>query len=152
MNSAHDLEHLQWQATEEPLPPAREQFLQHRPSAHCAGAHRAWDLRPGDCFHGRIIASVHGVVGLASSPVAVLSFTGEDPDHTVQTRIGAAHPDVEAGCDDVWRAARAWVRAHGLDEGDAVDLDRLRADVLGVTGQDPMAMSATAQTSPGSFR
>jgi hypothetical protein len=152
MNFDHDDgDYLRWQATEEPLPPAREQFLQHRPFADAAGAHRAWDLHPGDCFHGRVIASVHGVVGLASSPVAVLSFTGEDPDHIVRTRIGAAHPDVETGCDDIWHAARAWVRSHGLHEGDAVDLDQLRADVLGATGQDPMAMSATAGSAHGGF-
>lgn len=102
----------------------------------CRSVHRAWDLRPGDCFHGRIIVAVRGVVGLASSPVAVLSFSGEDAEHPVHTRIGAAHADVETGCDDVWRAARAWVRGHGLREGEAVDLDLLRAEVLGALGRD----------------
>lgn len=101
----------------------------------CLSVRRAWDLHPGDCLHGRIIASVRGVVGLACSPVAVFSFTGEDPEHTARTRIGAAHPDVELGCDDVWRAARAWVRRHGLREGEPVDLDRLRAEVLGDVAQ-----------------
>lgn len=106
-----------------------------RAAVDCLSIHRAWDLHPGDCLHGRIIASVRGVVGLACSPVAVFSFTGDDPEHTAQTRIGAAHPDMELGCDDVWRAARAWVRGHGLHEGEPVDLDRLRAEVLGVVAQ-----------------
>ncbi|GGG69453.1 hypothetical protein GCM10011374_37340 [Kocuria dechangensis] len=116
---------------------ALQQQQQHQISnpAHaavdCRNVHRAWDLRPGDCFHGRVIVAVRGVVGLASSPVAVLSFTGEDSEHPVHTRIGAAHPDVESGCDDVWRAARAWVRSHGLREGEAVDLELLRTEVLG---------------------
>jgi hypothetical protein len=136
MDSDHEVEHLRWQATEEPLPPAREQFLQHHPWADCLDVLRAWDLHAGDCFHGRVIASVHGVVGLASSPVAVLSFTSEDPGHVVQTRIGAAHPDAETGCDDIWHAARSWVRAHGLHEGDVVDLDQLRTDVLATTSQN----------------
>lgn len=113
--------------------PAQQRFLQRRHCVDCAGAHRAWDLHPGDRFHGRVIASVRGVVGLASSPVAVLSFTGEDPKHTAQTRIAAAHPEGDTGGDEVWRAARAWVRAHGLHEGEAVDLDRLRAEVLATT-------------------
>ncbi len=106
-----------------------------RAAVDCLSVRRAWDLHPGDCLHGRIIASVRGVVGLACSPVAVFSFTGDDPEHTAQTRIGAAHPDMELGCDDVWRAARAWVRGHGLHEGEPVDLDRLRAEVLGVVAQ-----------------
>jgi hypothetical protein len=106
-----------------------------RAAVDCRHVHRAWDLHPGDCLHGRVIASVRGVVGLACSPVAVFSFTGDDPEHTAQTRIGAAHPDMELGCDDVWRAARAWVRGHGLHEGEPVDLDRLRAEVLGVVAQ-----------------
>lgn len=108
----------------------------HRLAAvDCRSVPRAWDLHAGDCLHGRVIASVHGVVGLASSPVAVFTFTGEDTEHARRTRIGAAHPEVELGCDDVWRAARAWVRGHGLCEGDAVDLDRLRADVMGAAPQ-----------------
>lgn len=106
-----------------------------RAPVDCLSVHRAWDLHPGDCLHGRIIASVHGVVGLACSPVAVFSFTGDDPEHTARTRISAAHPDVELGCDDVWRAARAWVRRQGLHEGEPVDLDRLRAEVLGDVAQ-----------------
>lgn len=130
MNSEHDVQRLQPQDAEELLPPAQQRFLQRRHSVDCLGAHRAWDLHPGDHFHGRTIATVRGVVGLASSPVAVLSFTGKDPEHTAQTRIAAAHPDRDTGCDDVWRATRAWVRGHGLHEGDAVDLDRLRTEVL----------------------
>lgn len=130
MNSEPDVQRLQRQDTEEPPPPARQRFLQRRHSVDCLGAHRAWDLHPGDHIHGRTIATVRGVVGLASSPVAVLSFTGKNPEHPAQTRIAAAHPDRDTGCDDVWRAARAWVRGHGLHEGDAVDLDRLRTEVL----------------------
>jgi hypothetical protein len=84
---------------------------------------------------------------LASSPVAVLSFTGADPEHTAQTRIGAAHPDMDTGCDDVWRAARAWVRSHGLHEGDAVDLDRLRTEVLGAAERSaPQDMTSVFST------
>jgi len=131
MNSPHDLEHLRPQATEEPLPPPRERFWHHRPAVDCAAARRAWDLHPGDCYHGRTIASVSGVVGLASSPVVVLVFTGKDPGHRARTRIAAAHPEADAGCDDIWRAARTWVRTHGLHEGDAVDLNQLRTEVLG---------------------
>jgi hypothetical protein len=101
----------------------------------CATVRRAWDLHPGDCFHGRVIVAVRGVVGLGSNPVSVLFFAGEGPEHPAQTRIGAAHPEVEAGCDEVWRAARAWVRAHGLHEGQPVDLDRLRAEVLDAVGR-----------------
>lgn len=107
-----------------------------RTAVDCLHMHRAWDLHPGDCLHGRVIASVRGVVGLACSPVAVFSFTGDDPQHTAQTRIGAAHPDMERGCDDVWRAARAWVRSRGLHEGEPVDLDLLRIDVLRGLAQD----------------
>lgn len=130
MNSKHDVQRLQPQEAEEPLPPARQRFLQRRHSVDCLGVHRAWNLQPGDYFHGRTIASVRGVVGLAFSPVVVLSLTGKDPEHTAQTRIAAAHPDMDVGCDEVWQAARAWVRDHGLHEGDAVDLDRLRTEVL----------------------
>ncbi|GAA1774137.1 hypothetical protein [Kocuria aegyptia] len=115
----------------EPGAPEHGAHGHRRAAVDCLSVHRAWDLRPGDCLHGRIIASVRGVVGLACSPVAVFSFTGDDPEHTAQTRIGAAHPDMELGCDDVRRAARAWVRRHGLHEGEPVDLDQLRADVLG---------------------
>jgi hypothetical protein len=43
---------------------------------------------------------------------------------------------VETGCDDVWCAARAWVRAQGLHEGDTVDLGPRRTDVLDAIGQD----------------
>ncbi len=108
--------------------------MHRRGDLECAGLHRVWDLHPGDRVHGRTIVAVRGVVGLASSPVAVLSLKGDDPAHTAQIRIGAAHPDVETGCDDVRRAARAWVRGHGLREGEAVDLDRLRTEVLDTTG------------------
>lgn len=108
----------------------------HRGALACAGLHRVWDLHPGDRFHGRTIVAVHGVVGLASSPVAVLSLKGKDPAHPTQARIGAAHPDVESGCDEVRRAACAWVRCHGLHEGEAVDLERLRTEVLDATPVD----------------
>ena len=33
-------------------------------------------------------------------------------------------------------SARAWVRTHGLHEGDAVDLDRLRAEVMGAAARN----------------
>jgi hypothetical protein len=150
MNAQHDVEHLQRQATANPLPSAQERFLRQRPSVDCLSVHRAWDLHPGDCFHGRTIASVHGVVGLASSPVVVLVFTGEDSEHVVQTRIGAAHPDLEMGCDDVWRAARAWVRSHGLREGDALGLDQLRAEVLSsMGGGEPVGQRTTVSLKTG---
>ncbi|MFI7580615.1 hypothetical protein ACH9DO_13850 [Kocuria sp. M1N1S27] len=119
--------------TSRPLDPGARGH--RRPGVDCLSVRRAWDLHPGDCLHGRVIASVHGVVGLACSPVAVFSFTGDDPEHIARTRIGAAHPDVELGCDDVWRAARAWVRGHGLHEGESVDLDLLRAEVLVAVAQ-----------------
>lgn len=95
-----------------------------------AVAQRAWDLHPGDHFHGRTIAAVHGVVGLASSPVAVISFTGHDTEHPSQARIGATHTNTDRGHDDLRLFARTWVRIHGLSEGQAVDLARLRSDVL----------------------
>lgn len=119
----------------DPGPAGHRTHRYGRAVVDCRTVHRAWDLHPGDCLHGRVIASVRGVVGLAGSPVAVFSFTGDDPEHTARTRIGAAHPDVELGCDDVWRAARAWVRRQGLHEGEPVDLDRLRAEVLGDAAQ-----------------
>jgi hypothetical protein len=125
-----ELHHEPPRVTEESLPPAPERFTQPRAALDCASAHRAWDLHPGDVLHGRTIASVRGEVGLGSNPVAVFSLTGDHPAHPAQTRIGAARPDTEYGCDDVWRAARAWVRDHRLNEGDAVDLDRLRTDVV----------------------
>lgn len=130
MNSEPQMHPPQGQATVESLPPAQERFTQRSAVASCLGVHRAWDLHPGDRFHGRTIVSVHGVVGLASSPVVVLSFAGQDAEHPIRTRIGAAHPDVECGRDDVWLAARAWVRSQGLHEGESVDLERLRAEVL----------------------
>lgn len=137
------------QVSEEPLPPAAERFTRQPTAAECTAVHRAWDLRPGDVFHGRTIVSVRGEVGLGSSPVAVLSLTGENPAHPVQTRVGAAHPDTDYGCDAVWLAARAWVRTHGLREGDAVDLDELRSEVMSASrclGIDscPRATSPTA--------
>lgn len=92
--------------------------------------HRAWDLRAGDHFHGRTVASVHGVVGLASHPVAVISFTGPDAARTGQARIGATEPDTEPGHDAVRLLARTWVREQGLGEGQAVDLAQLRAAVI----------------------
>lgn len=59
---------------------------------HQHPAARAWDLTPGDTFHGRAIVAVHG--------------------------------------------ARASVRTHGLHEGDDVDLDRLRAEVMGAAARN----------------
>ncbi len=118
------------QVSEESLPPTPERFTQPRAALDCASAPRAWDLQPGDVLHGRTITSVRGEVRLGSNPVAVFSLMGDHPAHPLQTRIGAARPDTEYGCDDVWRAARAWVRNHHLNEGDAVDLDRLRTDVV----------------------
>lgn len=47
MNSEHDVQGLQLQDAEEPLPPAQQRFLQRRHSVDCLGAHRAWDFHPG---------------------------------------------------------------------------------------------------------
>lgn len=91
---------------------------------------RVWDLRPGDHFHGRTIAAIHAVVGLASSPVAVICLTGPDPEHPRQVRVGVTHTDTECGHDELRPLARAWVREHGLAEGQPVDLPRLKTDVL----------------------
>lgn len=93
-------------------------------------ARRGWDLRPGDHFHGRTIAAVHGVVGLASSPVAVISFTGPNTEQHSQARVAATLADTDRGHDRLLPLARNWVRFHGLAEGQAVDLVRLRNDVL----------------------
>jgi hypothetical protein len=101
-------------------------------------AQRAWDLRPGDHFHGRTVAAVHGVVGLASSPVAVISFTGPERHH--QTRVGATHVDTDRGHDGLRPLAQNWVREHGLSEGQAVDLARLRSDVLTAIAPDPAVL------------
>lgn len=109
-------------------------------------ARRGWDLRPGDHFHGRTIAAVHGVVGLASSPVAVISFTGTGTgtgtEHHGQARVGATHTDSDRGHDRIRSLARNWVRAQGLVEGQAVDLDRLRSDVLIAITADCTASTA----------
>lgn len=102
---------------------------------------RAWDLRPGDHFHGRTVAAVHGVVGLASSPVAVISFTG--PEQHSQTRVGATHLDTDRGHDGLRLLARNWVREHRLSEGQAVDLTRLRNDVLTAVTPDPAVSPQT---------
>ncbi|MHC5560697.1 hypothetical protein [Kocuria sp. U4B] len=101
-----------------------------------AGVQRAWDLRPGDHFHGRTVAAVHGVVGLASAPVAVISFTGHDVEHPRQTRVGATHSDADRGHDELRPLTQAWVREHGLAEGQAVDLTRLKTDVLTAIARD----------------
>ena len=113
-----------------------------RPTA----AQRAWDLRPGDHFHGRTVAAVHGVVGLASSPVAVISFAGPRTEHHSEARVGATHADTDRGYDRLRLLARTWVREHGLVEGQGVDLDRLRSDVL--TAMIPDRTAATAEQSP----
>lgn len=91
---------------------------------------RAWDLRPGDVFSGRRIVDVRGIVGLASSPVMVIAFAADDQEHPREARIAAAHCESTQYYDDVMRGARSWVRSHGLHEGEPVDLDRLRAEVL----------------------
>ncbi|MEX5271495.1 hypothetical protein [Kocuria sabuli] len=101
-------------------------------------AQRAWDLRPGDHFHGRTVAAVHGVVGLASSPVAVISFTGPERHH--QTRVGATHVDTDRGHDSLRPLAQHWVREHGLSEGQALDLTRLRSDILTAIVPDPAVL------------
>lgn len=99
-------------------------------------ARRAWDLHPGDHFHGRTIAAVHAVVGLASSPVVVISFIGHDIEHPRQARIGATHTNTDRGPDELRILARTWVREHGLTEGQAVDLAWLRRDVLAAIAPD----------------
>ncbi len=103
-----------------------------------ATSQRAWDLCPGDHFHGRTVAAVHGVVGLASSPVAVISFIG--PEHHQQARVGATHVDTGRGHDRLRLLARNWVREHGLSEGQAVDLARLRSDLLTAITPDPAVL------------
>lgn len=95
-----------------------------------AAARRAWDLRPGDHFHGRTITDVHGVVGLASTPVVVVSFTGPGTEQRSQARVAATYTDTDRGHDRLRPLARNWVREHGLVEGQPVDLARLRSDVL----------------------
>lgn len=69
-------------------------------------AWRAWDLRPGAHFHGRTVAAVHAVVGLASSPVAVISFTGDDQEHPRSARSGATRTSGDRGLDEFDRLAR----------------------------------------------
>ncbi|GGG62233.1 hypothetical protein GCM10011374_26740 [Kocuria dechangensis] len=130
MNPEPDARHDRPDVTVESVPPAPERFTDPPTATDCTSVPRAWDLHPGDVLHGRTIVSVRGEVGMGSSPVAVISLAGDHPAHPVQTRLGAARPDTEYGCDDVWHAARAWVRDHGLHEGDAVDLDRLRTEVV----------------------
>lgn len=97
---------------------------------------RVWDLQPGDHFHGRTIAAVHGTVGLASSPVAVITFHGHGPEHPSQARIGATHTEADRGHDELRPLARAWVCEHGLSEGQALDLGQLRTDVLAAIARD----------------
>lgn len=105
-------------------------------AAEPEAAHRVWDLRPGDHFHGRTVASVQGVVGLASHPVAVIFFTGPDAGPTGQARIGATESDTGRGHDAVRLLARAWVREQGLHEGQAVDLAELRSAVVAAARRD----------------
>lgn len=154
MNPEPEADHDRPDVTVESLPPAPERFTQPPTATDCTSVLRAWDLHPGDVLHGRTIVSVRGEVGLGSSPVAVLSLAGDHPNHPAQTRLGAARSDTEYGCDDVWYAARAWVRDHGLHEGDAVDLDRLRTEVIsclkcpGLTSCPHLARRAADTDSP----
>ena len=87
---------------------------------------RIWDLAAGDTFRGRTITAIHGVVGLAHHPVAVIYFP--DTDHPA--RILATHSEALQHSGEITLRARAWIRAHGLGEGDPVDLAVLRSDVL----------------------
>jgi hypothetical protein len=89
---------------------------------------RMWDLGPGDTLHGRTIAAVQGVVGLASNPVAIIFFQGND---THPARFPAAYPEALQHGDDIARGARRWIQGHQLHEGDAVDLQLLRSQVMG---------------------
>jgi hypothetical protein len=136
------------QAPVQEQPPHAEEAVPRRVSDNLpapegsTAARRGWDLRPGDHFHGRTIAAVHGVVGLASSPVAVISFTGTGTEHHGQARIGATHTDTDRGHDRLRPLARHWVRRQGLVEGQAVDLDRLRNDVLTAITADCTASTA----------
>lgn len=68
-----------------------------------------------------------GVVGLANNPVAVLTSYSEN-EHPV--RISAMHSELVQCCDSVRLRARAWGLHHELREGDPVDLEMLRAEVL----------------------
>jgi hypothetical protein len=92
---------------------------------------RVWDLKPGDSFRGRTIAHIYGVVGLAHSPVAIISFSEASPGHTM--RITATHSDTPSGSDTTLLHARDWIRHHELQEGDVISLGRLRAGVLAAT-------------------
>ncbi|MFI7581143.1 hypothetical protein [Kocuria kalidii] len=87
---------------------------------------RVWDLKPGDTFRGRTIVTIDGEVGLANNPVAVIFYEG--CNHSV--RISAVHSDVVQGYDPIRFRARAWIHQHGLHEGDAVDIQLLRGEVL----------------------
>ncbi|WP_460667636.1 hypothetical protein [Kocuria himachalensis] len=79
---------------------------------------------------------------MASTPVAVISFTGLNTGHHGQARVGATHADNDRGHDRLRPLARNWVRSRGLAEGEAVDLARLRNDVL--TAITPDGTSSTA--------
>lgn len=88
---------------------------------------RIWDLEPGDTLHGRTVAAVRGVVGLASHPVAVITFQGDD---THPARFPAAYPDGLQHGDDIALRARRWISCRRLPEGTAVDLQLLRSEVM----------------------
>ncbi|GGG70517.1 hypothetical protein GCM10011374_38860 [Kocuria dechangensis] len=156
MNPQPEADHDLPDVTVESLPPAPERFTAPPAATDCTDVPRAWDLHPGDALHGRTIVAVRGEVGLGSVPVAVLSLAGDHPAHPAQTRLGAARPDTEYGCDDVWYAARAWVRENGLHEGDAVDLDRLRTETMsciacpGLASCPRATLRAAADTGPPS--
>lgn len=108
----------------------RRSYSHHPATLDPATTHRAWDLRAGDRYRGRTIASVHGIMGMGSSPVAVISFTSQDTDHAHQLKVPASYSGSSEDHDDVWLLARAWARSHGLHEGDIVDLVLLRTDVV----------------------
>lgn len=116
---------------------------------------RIWDLGAGDTFRGRTVATIRGVVGLAHNPVAIIFFAGDD-DHPA--RCAAAYSDTLQHGDEMSMRARNWIRCHGLREGDAVDLQRLRSEVTAAGNNshnptmnclgDPYQLSFTLAVSP----
>lgn len=102
-----------------------EQELAEGPTEHPCVL-RIWDLTTGDTFRGRTVTAIHGVVGLAYHPVAVIYFSGTDHP----ARICATHSETLQHSGGITLRARDWIRNRGLSEGDPVDLATLRSEVL----------------------
>lgn len=88
---------------------------------------RAWDLKAGDFFRGRTVAAVQGLVGLAHNPLAIIFFSEENAP---PIRVPATHADAIQHTDEITLRARIWVRERRLREGDMVDLNILRHEVI----------------------